>query len=103
MRDSADMPQLKEDSASTLMNGFHDSAPRSHLFWGMNARSIEVPFAHGRDLRRLGHDESCRGALRVISRREFARHAIGVCAVARKGRHEDTIPQHQRPYLNCFE
>jgi hypothetical protein len=63
MRDSADMPQLKEDSATAFMNGFDDSAPRSHLFGGMNPWSIDVPFAHGRDLRRLGHDESSRGAL----------------------------------------
>src|SRR5271166_839291 len=103
MRDPADMPQLKEDPASTLMNGFDDSAPRSHLLGRMNPRSIDVAFAHGRDLRRLGHDESSRSALRVISRREFARHAIYVSAVARERRHEDTICQDQRPKLNRFE
>ncbi len=37
----ADMPQLKEDSASTLMNGFDDSTPRSHLFGGINPWGID--------------------------------------------------------------
>jgi hypothetical protein len=103
MRDSADMPQLKEDSASTLVNGFHDSTPGSYLFGGMNAWSIDVALAHGRDLRRLGHDESSRSALCVVSRSEFAWHAICVCAVACKGRHEDAICQDQRSKLNRFE
>ena len=79
------MPQLKEDSASTLMNGFDDSAPRLHLFGGMNSWSIDVPFAHGRNMRRLGHDKSSRSTLRIISRREFAWNAICICAVARQG------------------
>src|SRR5271168_3914249 len=50
MGDSADMPQLKEDSAFILMNGVDDSAPRFHLFGGMNPWSIDVAFAHRRDL-----------------------------------------------------
>src|SRR5208337_3523988 len=103
MRDSAHMPQLKEDSAAALMNGFDDPAPRSHLFGGINSWSIDVPLAHGRDLRGLGHDEPSRSALRIISRRKFARDAICACAVARKGRHEDAICQDQRSKLNRFE
>jgi len=96
MRDSADMPQLKEDSASALVNGFDDSAPRPHLFCGMNPWSVAVPFAHRRDLRRLGHDESSRSSLRVIGRREFTWHAVVVCAGTRKGGHEDAVCQNQR-------
>src|ERR1700679_1491396 len=103
MRDSTDMPQLKEDAASTIVNGLHNAAPSSHLFGRMNPWSISAPLAHRRDLRRLGHDESSGSALRVKRRREFARHAVVVCAGTRKGRHEDAIRQNQRAELNGFE
>ena len=63
MGDSAYMPQLKKDSASALVNGFHDTTPRLHLLGRMNPWSIYVALSHGRDLRRLSHDESSRGAL----------------------------------------
>jgi hypothetical protein len=103
MRDSANMPQLKEDPASTLMNGFHNSAPGSHLLDGMNPWGIDVPFAHGRNLRRLGDDESSRSALRVISCRQFAGHPIRISTVPRERRHEDSIWEDQRPKLNRLE
>jgi len=96
MRDSADMPQLKEDSASALVNGIDDSAPRPHLVCGMNPRSVAVAFTHRRDLRRLGHDESSRSSLRIVGRRKFAWHAVVVRAGTRKRGHEDAVCQKQR-------
>ena len=58
-----DTAWLRMDSASNLMNSFHDTAPCPHLFVGMNPWGIDVPFAHRRDLCRLGHDKSSGSAL----------------------------------------
>ncbi len=76
------MPQLKEDSTSDVLNGFDDSAPRLRWFGRMNSWSVDLPFAHGLNMRRLCHDESSRSTLRVVSRRKFAWYAISVCADA---------------------
>ena len=57
-----------------------------------HARRPDVALALLADLRGLGHDQARAGALRVIERRERARHGVGLDrAVARQRRHRDAV------------
>ena len=49
MRDATDVPELKEDAASSGMNGLDDFFPSGDLFRGVDAGSIGVPVAEWGD------------------------------------------------------
>ena len=79
-RDSANMPQLQEDSSVLPMHGIYDVSPCVDLLRGMNAWRISVPLSHWGNLSRLRNDETCRCTLRVVCCRKFAMHAVWIGA-----------------------
>src|SRR6516225_11506522 len=67
VRDSTDMPQLKEDQAPLLMHCIGHQAPPLDLLRRMNARCSRIALTTLRYLSRFGNDEAASaGSLSVV-------------------------------------
>jgi hypothetical protein len=102
MRDTPDMPELKEDHTAFGMNRIDDFSPSIDLLRRIDAGHAGTAKSRGRHRRSLRNDQPARRrALRVIfgvqwprrERRLFRPHA-------REGRHHQAMPELIRPDLN---
>src|SRR5579883_3270828 len=57
MGDPAHVPQLEKDSSARLVYCIDDGLPTGDLFFRVNAWSVDVTLAHGRNLGRLRDDQ----------------------------------------------
>lgn len=78
------------------MHGVGDLAPALDLSLSVDAGRVLVALSLLRDLRGFGDDQPSRGALAVILRGEITRNEVRASAVARQGRHDNTIGEGQR-------
>ncbi len=96
VRDAADMPELQEYPPALGVHGGRDLAPAVDLSLGVDAGRVLVTLSLLRDLRGLGNQQAGRRALAVILRGEIAWNEARASAIARQGRHDDTIGEGQR-------
>ncbi|MNH11701.1 hypothetical protein D3C79_712230 [compost metagenome] len=89
--DAADVPQLHEDPASPGMHRIGHLAPPRNLRRRVEAGSVLVALRLGRDLGRLGDQQTRRGPLAVIGGGMLARDQAGAGTVAGERRHHDAV------------
>ncbi|MNI72555.1 hypothetical protein D3C73_1285050 [compost metagenome] len=91
MRDAADVPQLHEDTTAPGMHRIGHLAPARNLRRRVEAGGVLVALRLGRDLSRLGDQQTCSGPLAVIGGGMLARDQAGAGTVAGERRHHDAV------------
>src|SRR5260370_31305718 len=66
MRPAPMVNDLEYDPAAPGMDGFRDTTPTGYLVRRVNAGHLRIPVRIDADRRRFGHDQACRGSLRMI-------------------------------------
>ena len=99
MRDTPDMPELKEDAAAALMDAVRHLAPACNLLLGIDAGRVLIALALLRNLRCLAHQQARGGALAVIFDRQWIGHQAGERPVAGQRRHHQAIGKREGPKL----
>ena len=97
------MPELKEDAATSLMNGVGDEFPSGHLLLRPDAGGIGIADSHGRDGGGLGENEAGAGPLAVVFRHESIWDALLTGTGASERSEEDAVRKRQGAELKWIE
>src|SRR6188474_1892955 len=96
MRDTADVPELKEDSSPRPVDRVSDALPAGHLLGAVDTWSVGISHTLRGDLRSLGHQEARRGALLIVASDDRGWHVARPRAIPRHRCHDDAVREAKR-------